>query len=1173
MDYILSPSSLLRPLHIQQPLSWVGHIPFAFWLINVAKPQIFVELGTHTGNSYFAFCQSLQHHHIPAQCYAVDSWVGDEHAGYYGDTVYEAVKDYNQMHYSRFSSLMRMTFDLALPYFSNGSIDMLHIDGMHSYEAVKHDFNNWLPKMSEKGIVLFHDINVRERGFGVWRLWEELSSLYPSISFDHSHGLGVLFTGKQQTPSILRLLNEWKSDESKSLVREFFAVSGDRIKLDFSSLELSRELKNREALITQLKSCTNELESRIIDLNAKTHESESRITELNAKAHESESRITELNAKTHESESRIMLLTNDYNQVVSSTIWKMTKPFRKLSNSVKKRKRKIRYALFSILANHSFTRRYLPQNDSIVDLKVLAKIWYGGGNKPKILVIDLSTPKPDQDSGSIDTFLTLKVLVELSYDVTFIPSNLQHLVKYTDDISALGVRCLNSRDMHSIEHFLSVAGKYFDVVMLYRVNVAEDHLPNVHKFAPQAKTVFNTVDLHFLRQERIAELENSSIERKKAEITKSQEFAVMRSADATIVVSSRELELIRQTDQSVKAYHLPFFRHIPGRTQPFTERRDIVFIGGFEHIPNVDAILYFIHEIWPFVRRYSSDVNLLILGSNPPETIYQAAHDDERIKVIGYVQDLGDYFNTCRISVAPLRIGAGIKGKIVTSAVYGVPCVATGLAVEGMGLTEGKEILVADEPHLFAEEILRLYSDEKLWNDISENALEFMNIHFSYEAGKKRLKRFFSALMENTQEECVAPLAATDHASGNGSYLSLIRPAETSIGNKEKIKVVVELPSFDKGGLEKMVLDSVLAFDKERFYCVIVTLGSLGHLSQKAEENGIKVVQLPEINSASAYERFLKLYRPDIAISHFSYHGYPLFKALTIPNITFIHNVYAFMSDEQRNSFIQSDPDVNVYISVSSKAAAYAVHNLGVSKEKIIVIPNGLSLSEHKQREKRKPGLTRQQFGLSDSDYVFINPASYNLHKGHYVMADALKRVLKTRNDIKILCVGNEIYPPHVQQLRKYINTSGLADHMIMPGYFNNIEDAFGICDACLMPSFIEGWSIAMNEAMFYRKPLILTDTGGASKVIENNDIGILIPNEYGLSDTLNLKTLDDLAYRPHQYKITGLVADAMLNFADNRHYWKQAGELGRQKILNSYALDDVVIQYEKLMAEVAQNN
>ena len=186
-------------------------------------------------------------------------------------------------------------------------------------------------------------------------------------------------------------------------------------------------------------------------------------------------------------------------------------------------------------------------------------------------------------------------------------------------------------------------------------------------------------------------------------------------------------------------------------------------------------------------------------------------------------------------------------------------------------------------------------------------------------------------------------------------------------------------------------------------------------------------------------------------------------------------------------------------------------------------------------------------------------------------MADALNIVLKTRTDIKILCVGNEIYPPHVQQLREYINTSGLADHMLMPGYFNNIEDAFGICDACLMPSFIEGWSIAMNEAMFYRKPLILTDTGGASDVIENNDIGILIPNEYGLSDTLELTTLDELAYKPHHYKITGIIADAMLNFADNRHYWMQAGELGRQKIVNNYSLDDVVLQYEAIMTKVAQ--
>ncbi len=129
------------------------------------------------------------------------------------------------------------------------------------------------------------------------------------------------------------------------------------------------------------------------------------------------------------------------------------------------------------------------------------------------------------------------------------------------------------------------------------------------------------------------------------------------------------------------------------------------------------------------------------------------------------------------------------------------------------------------------------------------------------------------------------------------------------------------------------------------------------------------------------------------------------------------------------------------------------------------------------------------------------------------------------------------------------------------------------ICDACLMPSFIERWSIAMNEAMFYRKPLILTDTGGASEVIGKNEIGILIPNEYGATNSLDRRTLDELAYTPHHYQISSLIADAMMNFADNRQHWKEAGEIGRQKIYRTYSFADVVAQYEKLMIRVIQNN
>lgn len=1137
MRNILSRASLLKPHHILPPLSWVGHIPFAFWLIDASRPDLFVELGTHSANSYFAFCQSVQHHHLPTRCYAVDSWMGDDHAGHYGDEIFQAVDFENQTNYNAFSSLVRMNFDDALDLFSNGSIDLLHIDGLHTYEAVRHDFESWLPKMSEKGIVLFHDISVRESGFGVWRLWDELSAIYPNISFEHSHGLGLLFTGAEQTGTINRLLEDWVSDEKKYLVRKFFAMAGERIVLDYQTSELTGEIFKRDAQISKL----------LIGIENR--------------------------------DSRISTLNSDYSRIVRSSSWKMTKPIRKLSKSLRKRSRIIRHVLFSFLEKNSLAPGYVSKHDPLFNQRRLCHTWYENVTAHRIVVIDASTPTPDQDSGSVDTFLSMQALIELGYDVTFIPANLKYRERYTDDLASLGVRCLDNRNINSITDFFVVAGKYCDLVMLYRVNVADIHLPTVRKHAPQAKVIFNTVDLHFLREERTAKLENSELLRKRAKKTKAQEFALMRAADATIVLSSAELELVLNTDPSVKAYLLPFFRRIPGRTLPFSERRDIVFIGSFEHLPNVDAITYFIHTVWPLVRRNIADADLLILGSNPSAEIHAAAQGDNRIKVIGFVPDLGDYFNTCRLSIAPLRTGAGIKGKIVTSAGYGVPCVATSLAVEGMGLTADKEILVADRAEDFADAVVRLYSDESLWNEISEHGLEFMNQYFAYETGKQRLAQLLTSLSSKKlqqkiyEQNIAVPQVATDkYSANNGSILSLSDSATASNGISKKYKIVVELPSFDKGGLEKVVLDSVLAFDKTLFECTIVTPGKLGNLSKQAESSGIKVVQLPKINSEVAYRRILKKYNPHLSISHFSYRGYPHFNVLSIPNITFIHNVYAFMSEDQWKEFYKFDSYVDHYIAVSNKAASYAIHNLFVSENKITVIPNGLSLSEHEVRERRSKKLSRNEFGLNENDYVFINPASYNLHKGHYVMAEALRIVMKSRSDIKILCVGNEIHPPHVQQLREYIRTMGLTDHMLMPGYFKNIEDVMGICDACLMPSFIEGWSVAMNEAMFYRKPLILTDTGGASEVIRNNDIGILIPNEYGSSDSLDNKTLDELAYTPHQYRIAGLIADAMINFADNRQHWKQAGELGRQKIYSNYSFTNVISQYEKLMIKVIHN-
>ncbi|MFT9014758.1 MAG: glycosyltransferase [Acetobacter sp.] len=219
---------LAEPQFLAWPPPWVGHIPFAFWVMENARPACMVELGTHTGNSYCAFLQAAIACNVPVKAYAVDTWEGDSHAGYYGNEVYDELSAYHNPLYGGVSRLMRMTFDQALDYFSDNSIDLLHIDGLHTYDAVKNDFINWLPKMSYRGLILIHDINVRERDFGVWKLWEEISTQYPAFSFDHSNGLGMVYVGNEPMPENIRwLITEVASStERLAVVQRFFSRLG-----------------------------------------------------------------------------------------------------------------------------------------------------------------------------------------------------------------------------------------------------------------------------------------------------------------------------------------------------------------------------------------------------------------------------------------------------------------------------------------------------------------------------------------------------------------------------------------------------------------------------------------------------------------------------------------------------------------------------------------------------------------------------------------------------------------------------------------------------------------------------------------------------------------------------------------------------------------------------------
>jgi hypothetical protein len=279
------------PISLQAPNSWCGHLPFAAWLMKQMRPSLLVELGTHTGNSYFSFCQAAQEDGIAVKCYAVDTWQGDEHAGNYGQEVFEQVHAHNQDFYSGFSRLLRMSFDDAVNYFTDGTIDLLHIDGLHTYEAVKHDFDTWLPKLAPGAIVLFHDINVRERGFGVWQLWDELKERYPEhLEFVHSHGLGVLRIGGASEEAAMPWMRAGRPEQQ--MLRNYFSALGSR---QVERTDLVKSRADLAAMKTWCHQYSQSLMDQIKDLQntlAKVAERDAHIQHLEQEITRREQEIT-----------------------------------------------------------------------------------------------------------------------------------------------------------------------------------------------------------------------------------------------------------------------------------------------------------------------------------------------------------------------------------------------------------------------------------------------------------------------------------------------------------------------------------------------------------------------------------------------------------------------------------------------------------------------------------------------------------------------------------------------------------------------------------------------------------------------------------------------------------------------------------------------------------------
>lgn len=357
----------------------------------------------------------------------------------------------------------------------------------------------------------------------------------------------------------------------------------------------------------------------------------------------------------------------------------------------------------------------------------------------RVLVVDALLPMPDQDSGSLRMFSLIEELAALGVKVVFAGLHLDHRAPYREMLERIGVEVLCPPRVFSVVEYLKIHGDVFDAVVLSRVDVAAQLADPVRACCPSARLIFDTVDLHFLREERMAALMGDSAMAEAARARREVELGLMRKADVTLVVSRYEQDLLTEACPDVRVEVVSNIHDVHGLQAGYEAREGVLFIGGFNHPPNEDAVLYYVNEIAPLVRRELGPVKTWIVGSRPTAKVLALASDE--VIVEGFVEDISGHFNRARLTVAPLRYGAGVKGKVNMSMAYGVPAVVTPIAAEGMALTDGVDVAVGEDAEAFARAVVEVYRDRELWARLSANGMRNIETHFSRAAARETMRR------------------------------------------------------------------------------------------------------------------------------------------------------------------------------------------------------------------------------------------------------------------------------------------------------------------------------------------------------------------------------------------------------------------------------------------------
>lgn len=354
-----------------------------------------------------------------------------------------------------------------------------------------------------------------------------------------------------------------------------------------------------------------------------------------------------------------------------------------------------------------------------------------------ILVVDHYVPSYDKDSGSLRMFSILKILVNHGWKVIFWPDNLAKMEPYTSTLQSLGIETIYGNQ--SFIKFIEEKGSFIDYALLSRPHIAKNFIDQIKKYS-NAEILYDTVDLHYVREERRAKVENDPKVLKEARKWKDIEMYLCSKSDIVVAITDIEKTTLEKDVPNKKIVVIPNIHTPYDKIKSFEDRKDIMFIGSFLHPPNIDAVNWFVNEIFPVILEKIPEVKFYIIGSEPTNEVKQLASDN--VIVTGFVEDVSPYFEQSKVFVSPLRYGAGLKGKIGQSMSFGLPIVTTTIGAEGF-IVEETPFIISDEPEEFAKNVVKLYNNKSVWEKLSNAGINTIKKHYSPESVAVTLNNIF----------------------------------------------------------------------------------------------------------------------------------------------------------------------------------------------------------------------------------------------------------------------------------------------------------------------------------------------------------------------------------------------------------------------------------------------